>query len=140
MKIDKVTVLTVVTIGAVLTAGYFYMKSKKPATVKLGEGTKGTSETPTTEVATTPSVFPLQLGSKGEEVKILQQYLNRSKSCKDKMPKTSPNARVRQLLPLVEDGLFGELTETVLKLCYSSGSIDEPTFNNMKNALSKITV
>ena len=136
MKKGTKQLLVGLAIGGALVGGYFYFRKPKNGE-KLDSMTRGDEST---EDESTESPFPLELGSKGEEVKILQQYLNRSSSCKERLPKPSPTARIRQLLPLEEDGIFGEKTETVVRICYSSGSINDVTYQTMKSALNKMTI
>lgn len=138
MKINKNTLigfggLTLITLGI----GVLYFNNRKPKTKTTGVTTRGGSSDVDDSAE---SVFPLEEGSKGDEVKLVQQYLNRSSSCAKKMPKSSPTARIRKLLPLDEDGIFGEKTGIVLNLCYKTSSISESVFNNMKKALKKITI
>jgi hypothetical protein len=63
------------------------------------------------------SGFPLKMGSRGENVKKLQRYLN------NKMP--SPMKR------LEIDGIFGELTEKALLAVANKNEINEREFNKL---------
>ena len=85
------------------------------------------------------SIFPLKKGSIGEEVRVVQQYLNRSSSCKEKVPKPTPNSRIIMLLPLEENGIFDDKTEMVLDICYKTSSINEETFSKIRAGLDKMT-
>jgi len=84
--------------------------------------------------------FPLLKGSKGSEVLALQQYINRSPMCRDKMPKSAPNIRVRKVLPLDEDGIFGELTEMAVESCYGTKSIEESLWRKINGALPNLSM
>lgn len=116
----------------VATVGFLYMKSRKEKKA-IAEGRTAHEEA--------ESIFPLEKGSEGDEVKILQKYLNSSASCKAKAVQVgAANMRLKPLFPLDEDGIFGEITESVLLQCYNSPSVKEETFNNMKLALEKNNV
>lgn len=140
-KNQKTIMYAVLGVGA-LVGGYFlYKKFTKPA--ELGEGARGGEETEVEEeavVAPTKSKFPLRKGSRGSEVKELQQYLNRSPMCKRKMPKSTPNSRVAKILPLDEDGIFGNLTETALEICYGTKTLDEALWKRISGALPTLSV
>lgn len=118
------------------TAAYLYFKNK-PKVVPAAEGrTKDLLD------ANGNPIFPLAIGSEGDQVKTLQKYLNNSASCKAKAVQTQggANVRMKPLFPLDEDGIFGVLTESVLQQCYGSPSVTEDTFNNMKSSLEKNNV
>lgn len=106
MKVTHITILYIVALGGIGTAIYFYNKSQNSKNQILKDGETGGRAATRVEDSIDESVFPLENGSRGEEVKILQQYLNRSSSCAKKAPKPNPNARMRPFLPLAEDGIF----------------------------------
>jgi len=135
MKLTKITVLSILAIGGFGAAIYFYNKSKKPSTSAKGDGMQRVDELESLD----DSIFPLEQGAEGEEVKKLQQYLNRSSSCKAKTPPSHPNARMRPFLPLDEDGIFGDQTAYVLNTCYKTTSISKNTFINMMKGLERMT-
>ncbi len=97
-----------------------------PPTPAPPEAPKGIVETvvetvaslvPNKEAKTTPtpkSVFPLQKGSRGPEVKNLQRYINNNSIAK-----------------LDEDGIFGTKTETVLKNLWGTASVTQKEYNKM---------
>lgn len=58
--------------------------------------------------------FPLQKGSRGEEVKNLQHYIN-----------------LKSIANLVEDGVFGTKTETVLKNLWKTTSVSKAEYIKM---------
>lgn len=135
MKLTKVTILSVLALGGVGAAIYFYNKSKKPSATAKGANLQRTDEVEILD----DSIFPLEQGAEGIEVKKLQQYLNRSASCKAKTPPSHPNARMRPFLPLDEDGIFGDQTAYVLNTCYKTTSISKNTFRNMMKGLERMT-
>lgn len=135
MKITKTTILSILAVGGAGAAIYFYNKSKKSTNNDKNGESKRVDEV----VIVDDSVFPLEKGSEGGEVKKLQQYLNRSASCKSKTPPPNPNARMRPFLPLEEDGIFGDQTSYVLNTCYNTSSISKNTFINMMKGLEKMT-
>lgn len=71
--------------------------------------------TPATNPKPAPkSVFPLQKGSRGPEVKNLQRYIN-----------------MNSIAKLDEDGIFGTKTETVLKNLWGTTSVSQKEYNKM---------
>lgn len=134
MKITKTTVLSILAIGGVVAAGYFYMQSKKSET-PTGASERGSEMEDEDVEVEDDGVFPLTEGSKGEEVIILQKYLNSSASCAAKEPPHNPNARMMAFLPLEEDGIFGRRTKYVLSTCYKTESLSKSTFNRMAKKL-----
>lgn len=126
------TLIIISVLSGIAIVGFLYFKSKKPKVIN--GSARGVSED-------VESKFPLAIGSEGDEVKILQKYLNNSASCKAKAVQVgAANVRMKPLFPLDEDGIFGELTESVLLQCYNSPTVKEETFNNMKLALEKNNV
>ena len=103
MKKNTITILVVVAIVAL--ALYFYIKSQAdkkpietipaPASAPEKEQTKKSTSTSSTGIDRYKS---LQLGSKGEEVKVIQKFL-----------------RPYSLNKIVVDGIFGKGTEAWLK-------------------------
>ena len=76
-----------------------------------------------TDETSTPSrgdnSFPLRRGDRGDNVAILQQYLNYSKG---RCEAVKPAMVARTLPKLKVDGIFGKKTEDLVKLCdYGSG-------------------
>ena len=137
-------IISLATVGVVITGIYFGYKLWKAKQEKKGMGgkkKKGQEEVIAPQTATTtvtptytPSsssssssswasdkTFPLKKGQKGENVKILQKYLNYSPLCKRK------NVPV-----LTTDGKFGDKTESALKLCYDMVTLDKATHDAMK--------
>jgi len=139
MKTKINTVLAVAAIGGIAVGVYFYKKSKEK-TEKPTSQSRVDEDIEKEELPVIDSVFPLAKGSIGDEVKVLQQFLNRSKSCASKMPKSNPNARMMKILPLVEDGIFGDMTERAFKICYQSESVKESTFKRIESALNKMAI
>jgi len=59
--------------------------------------------------------FPLKMGSRGNDVKVLQRHLN-----------------AKYGKSLVVDGIFGILTETVLHQSYGVKEVSKKLYNNLK--------
>jgi len=133
MKLSNKIIFGALSLGAIGVSIYFYNKSKKTPVV-LNKTTRGDEVVESEELD--DSKFPLQNGSKGAEVKLLQEYLNRSASCMKKAPTPSANARMRPFLPLDVDGIFGGNTEYVLTTCYKTNSINKDTFRKMKLSIN----
>lgn len=126
---------------ATAVGGYFlYRHFTKPSETAREVSDSDDEEDEDIPTAPTKSTFPLKKGSRGEEVKVLQQYLNRSPMCKRKMPKPSATTRVAKILPLDEDGIFGDLTLSALKICYDRDSVDEKLWERMSDALPTLSV
>jgi hypothetical protein len=83
--------------------------------------------------------FPLKKGSRGNEVKVLQQYLNRSPKCKAKAA-TKGAVGGKSPFPLDEDGIFGSLTLSALQICYNTDQVTEELWNTMESSLDKLSV
>ena len=101
MKKKIIIIIVVLAVLGVVT--YFIVKKVKQKNATNNNATKGSGSssgsTPGTTV-TGSAVFPLKNGSKGAEVKRLQQRLN--------------NVIPTMLVRLTEDGVFGPKTETAL--------------------------
>ncbi|MHA1988425.1 MAG: hypothetical protein ACW98D_17485 [Promethearchaeota archaeon] len=136
-KNHKIILFSVLGLGAVVGAYFYFKKGKDEALLREDSSEEEVEE----DIPTTVSPkFPLSKGSRGSEVVVLQQYLNRSPMCKGKMPKSTPNSRVRKILPLDEDGIFGVLTLGALQMCYESDSVDEKLWKRMNDALPSLSV
>lgn len=117
-------------IGALITAAvvlYLWTKEdKEKETIKEGKTTNRLD-------ADGNPIFPLKNGSRGDEVLALQKYLNNSESCKQKAVQVAnPNARMKPLFPLDEDGIFGDKTESILTQCFGSPQVSEENYFTMK--------
>lgn len=68
------------------------------------------------------SIFPLKIGSRGEEVKVLQRHLN------NKMAnmKTVDGS---DLVPLDVDGIFGEKTQLACVLVFGTETVSAKQFS-----------
>jgi len=132
-KNQKIFLWTSVGIATAVGGYFLFRHFTKP---KGGETFREVEEE---EEAIETSSFPLRKGSRGEDVRTVQQYLNRSPKCKSK------NASIgavggKKLLPLDEDGIFGNLTQSALKVCYNTDVVDEKLFEQMENALEKLSI
>lgn len=87
------------------------------------------------------SAFPLVNGSKGDEVRKVQRFLNLSQTCKEKAV-AAPNERVMAgtYYPLDEDGIFGNKTAAILGKCYSVDEVGLSLFKTMASALDKMII
>jgi hypothetical protein len=137
MKKNEKIILGVLGLGLVVGA-YFYFTKNKNGDNKMARTDNSDEEVQ--EDIPTESNFPLSKGSRGAEVLALQQFINRSAVCKKKMPKPSPNTRVMKVLPLDEDGIFGELTQLALNSCYGTTQVDEAMWKRMNSNLPSLTV
>ena len=123
-------------IGAAITAVGLFMYIRKEKKSTLEKTTVGKLNE---DVFVDSSKFPLENGSKGDEVMIIQKFLNLSDNCKSKAaPKA--NERSIPLYPLEEDGIFGDKTEAILQRCYGTSSVNESTYINMKKGVDKMTI
>lgn len=73
--------------------------NKKADTSDAGTSGTGGSSSSDSSSSATPSVFPLKYGSRGNEVKMLQSYLNE---------------HLTVLAPLVVDGIWGPKTQAAV--------------------------
>lgn len=139
MKVSHKILIGSVLVLGIGVGGYVLYSVRKKNLGTSARGGEETNEDIKDKVPTTEK-FPLKRGDKGEEVKVLQQYLNRAPMCKRKMPQPSPTVRIRPLLPLDEDGIFGEKTEAALQMCYETLNVDESLWNRMKKALPTMSI
>lgn len=72
--------------------------------------------------------FPAKRGMCGAEVKKIQKYLN------TKIP-SACREKVKSILPLVEDGIFGAKTETVYKTCYGDLAVEQSVYSSMASVV-----
>lgn len=71
------------------------------------------------------TTFPLQLGSRGESVKKLQEYLN------DQISAIELNDNIK-LTKLDEDGIFGAKTEDACLLVFGTKTVSADQYKNVK--------
>lgn len=73
------------------------------------------TETPTTVITDAP--FPLKIGSRGDNVKCLQRFLNAHNDS-------------GILAPLQIDGIFGSKTQNMLSTLYGISEVSQSFYNN----------
>lgn len=110
MKNKKVVIL-VVAIG-IVALSYFLIKKKKAQ--KEADSLFNQSQSPSQPVSN--DEFPLKNGSKGDNVKKLQDYLN--------LNIKPPMAKLKV------DGMFGPATEAALSSVTSKKTMTKEDFNN----------
>jgi len=106
----KILFAVPIVIGVYLIVRQFTKGSGKTEPVIQGGETSGTSSSSGT-TSTTPSVFPLKKGSRGEKVRELQKKLLEKDS--------------RSLPKYGDDGIFGSETETALKTLFNKTQIKD---------------
>lgn len=104
---------------AVIVLVVFALWLAKKLTNKSNSGITSTestnSETPTTVIIDAP--FPLKRGSRGDNVKCLQRFLNAHND-------------TGILAPLQIDGIFGPKTQNMLSTLYSISEVSQSFYNN----------
>ncbi len=139
---EKIILYTLLGLVAAASGYYFFYKKDgiKLGSRKRGKALEGEGESAEIDTDIPSSKFPLKRGSRGAEVLALQQYLNRSPMCKGKMPISTPTSRIAKTLPLDEDGIFGEITERALVICYDTKELNESLWKRMSSAIPSLTV
>jgi hypothetical protein len=107
-----------IAVVVVIVALVYYFAKKKPTTESLV--TSGTAATPKTTVppGTNVNIFPLKMGSRGNEVTIVQQYIN------EKLKNQPKYGMVAALPLLVVDGIWGQKTQDAIKYKLGIDQID----------------
>lgn len=112
LKDKKFWIIAGVTAVIVAVLVYFARKSKNKA---LNESSTTPSTSTSKTVLPAADIFPLKSGSKGEEVKTVQRYLNSQK------PLSSSTAT---LPDLTIDGIWGPKTQDAVKYKLGINQID----------------
>ena len=102
--------------GTLLVGGAAYFVWAYWLKDKINDPSKPTKKSST---GSTSSTFPLQVGSKGDEVKRLQNWLN-------------TNLKMKGQPSITVDGDFGAGTATALNTVTGKTSMDQTYFNNAK--------
>ena len=133
MKLEKKHWYWIAGIVAVVAIiGGIAIAKKKRAVKKADEDakkladSKGQGGAPPPPPASAPATFPLQNGTRGYEVKVLQKYIN--STCKSEL--RSPPL---DLYPLDIDGIWGNKTDTAVIKCHTTrtNKIDEPFYRRI---------
>jgi hypothetical protein len=114
-------VIALIIIAVILFAKYKKVKAIKTLTTPSTKTSGGTTNSTTKPV--TSSVFPLSLGSEGDEVLNLQKYLNYFQGVK------YPNNN-----KIKENGAFGSDTLRVLQLLLNVDEMDEYLYDSAVNS------
>ena len=123
-----------VVIGGV--AAFVWYKRKKAAeNLALGSSSGSIGKTGGTSVTAKPTMynvasFPLKMGSRGNEVLTLQKYLNNGVLAHE-----IPNGIMAPIAKLVEDGIWGERTDNIIRLKLGLSGIDETYYKKIVLAL-----
>lgn len=106
----------IIAIAIVIVGVAVYFATKKPKE----ESSTVSSVAPATSKTVLPdrNIFPLRMGSRGDEVLAVQKYVN------EKLKKQVPNGFVAPLPLLVEDGIWGTKTSDAVKYKLGIDQID----------------
>mgnify|MGYP003304167308 CR=1 FL=1 len=103
---------------AVIVLVIFALWLAKKLTNKSNGGITPTESTPVTETPViTDAPFPLKSGSRGDNVKCLQRFLNAHND-------------TGILAPLQIDGIFGPKTKNMLSTLYGLSEVSQSFYNN----------
>jgi len=112
-----IIVLPMSVVGIYYLVKYILKKRAEKAAATVPPASKPGTVPPSVKPATQVSVFPLKNGSRGNEVRALQTYLN------GKMP--APMAK------LTVDGIFGAKTEAAVKSVFNTSSVTEALYKSV---------
>lgn len=119
----KVKVLKWVAIAIVIIAVIYFLTRNNSTVAQTPASTSGGGSTPSPSPNTIDRDKVLKLGSRGEEVKILQRKLNR-----DGIAYIDPDTNFQTTQKLVVDGNFGRRTLAALK---GRASVTSVTLNEI---------
>lgn len=126
-KTKKIVIISsVVAVAAVITGIVIILSRKKKFALNTDKGS--TDVIVPARATTTSAVFPLKNGTgittaERNAVKIVQRYLNAKKAA---------------IIPLVEDGRFGGLTESALFKLTGLRQVSHALWSEMVDALSEV--
>jgi hypothetical protein len=107
----KKIIIVIIVLVILAAATFFIIEKVKKEKSANGSSTGGTS---------VAGIFPLRLGSRGNEVKILQQRINKV---------FESNLILAPPAKLAEDGIFGAKTENALSFIFNMKQITKNQYN-----------